>query len=111
MPNQSDSRPAAERLAEFIRDGKAIAFEQNATDKQYPYIRLAVWGAVPTNELFIKISNGVVEFVASKPSLLEYPFMADRRFGMDVRDHEVAFALADQTWELHKHELIIPEKK
>ena len=111
MPDHSDSRPAAVRLAEYIRDGKALAFEQNATDKQYPYIKLSIWGATPTNELFIKISNGLVEFVASTPSRLEFPSMADRRFGMDVRDHKVAFDFADKIWELHKHELIIPAKK
>lgn len=108
---KDDHRPAADRLADLMRDRKVILFEGNAEDKEYPYIKLSIWGAIPTNELFIKLSNGVREFVASTPSLLEYPMMCDRRFGIDVLDHKVAFTLAEQTWELHKHELIIPGKK
>jgi hypothetical protein len=111
MNANDDLRPAAERLTGLIRDQQVILFEGNSEDKEYPYIKLSIWGAIPTNELFIKLSNGAREFVAATPSLLEYPFMADRRFGIDVLDHKVAIQLAEQTWELHKHELIIPAKK
>lgn len=96
MEQTNDPRPAAQRLADLIRDRQAILFEENAQDKEYPYIKLSIWGAIPTNELFVKLSNGVVEFVASGPSPLDHPLMADRRFGIDVSDHRAAIELAEQ---------------
>jgi len=84
-----------------------ILFEGNGQDKEYPYIKLSIWGSIPTNELFVKLSNGVVEFVASVPSPLIYPVMADRRFGIDVSDHRAAIELAEKLWDLKKDKLII----
>lgn len=111
MSANDDLRLAAERLACLIGDRQVILFVENSEHREHPYIKLSVWGAIPTNELFIKLTNGVREIVTCAPSLLEYPPMADRLFGMDILDQELAAQLAEKTWELHKHELIIPPQK
>ncbi len=87
-----------------------ILFEGEATDKEYPYIKLAVWGAIPTNELFIKLSNGVVEFVEATPSPLIFPPMGDRVFGMDVLDAEAAYGLAESAFTKYKDQLVLKGK-
>ena len=83
-----------------------IAFVTDADDKEYSYIKLSIWGAIPTNELFIKLSNGVVEFVEVADSTLISPGMGDRLFGMDVDDERVAYACAEAAWEKYKDQLI-----
>lgn len=40
------------------------------------------------------------------PSLLIYPAMADRIFGLGNLYHEAPFSLAEELWEKHKEELI-----
>lgn len=107
MNRENDLRPAKERLADFIKCRQAIQFVADADDKEYPYIKLSVWGAIPTNELFIKLSNGVVEFVGVTPSPLIFPGMGDRRFGMDVNDERAAYACAEAVWDKHKGQLIL----
>lgn len=106
MNENMDPRPAAERLAKLIKDQQVILFEHDAEDKEYPYIKLSIWGSIPTNELFIKLSNGEVEFVESTDSPLFFPTMGDRRFGMDVSDAEVAYRLAETVWEKRKGALV-----
>lgn len=67
-----------------------------------------MWGAIPTNELFVSLTNGEITFVECVPSPLEVPVMGDRIFGMDAADAHTAGALADAMWEKHKHQLIQP---
>lgn len=106
LKQMSDLRPAAERLADYIKGQQVIHFVSHADDKEYPYIKLSILGAILTNELFVKLTNGRVEFVAFVPSPLIYPVMSDRRFGIDVSDHSAAIKLAEELWELHKHQLL-----
>ena len=68
-------------------------------------MKCSIYGVPKTNELFVRIANGKISFVAVAPSPLEFPVMADRIFGMDVADHAVAFGLADKLWEQHRAEL------
>lgn len=96
----------AERLQQFLHAKQLIVFADEIPDKEYPYIRCSMWGAIPTNELFVRLSNGDVSFVECTPSPLEVPVMGDRIWGMDVSDAHVAGALADAMWERHKHQLI-----
>jgi hypothetical protein len=105
FPNAST---AAVRLAAFMAGNLLVTFEEGFPDKEYPYIVCSMWGAIPTNELFVRISNGSQSFVDCTPSPLELPSMADRTAGMDVADAKAASALADRIWERHRHELIRP---
>jgi hypothetical protein len=97
---------AAERLLAYTTAKQLIAFEPGLPDKEYPYIICSMWGAIPTNELFVQLTNGKVSFVDCVLSPLDVPPMGDRVFGMDVEDANAAGALADQIWERHKHQLI-----
>jgi hypothetical protein len=103
-----DGASPAQRLQAFLAAKQLIVFEDDIRDKEYPYIRCSMWGAIPTNELFVRLTNGEVTFVDCVPSPLEVPVMADRMFGMDVFDAQAAGALADAMWERHKHQLIHP---
>jgi hypothetical protein len=102
---------AAERLAAYIAADQVIEFEPGFPDKEFPYVICSMWGIVPTNELFVRLTNGEVSFIDCVHSTLDVPAMGDRRFGMDVEDANAAGALADQIWARHKHQLIRKEKK
>ncbi len=101
-----DGGDHAARLQAFIAANQVLVFEPGFPDKEFPYIVCSMWGAIPTNELFVRLTNGEVSFVDCVASPLEVPAMIDRRFGMDVEDARAASALADQLWERHKHQLI-----
>ncbi|MEN9404267.1 MAG: hypothetical protein RL091_2970 [Verrucomicrobiota bacterium] len=99
---------AAERLEAYIAADQVVAFEPGFPDKEFPYVLCSMWGVVPTNELFVRLTNGEVSFIDCVRSPLDVPAMGDRRFGMDVEDANAAGALADQIWKRHKHQLIRP---
>jgi hypothetical protein len=99
------TRTAAERLDGYIAANQVIVFEPGFPDKEFPYVICSMWGVIPTNELFVRLTNGELSFTDCIPSPLEVPAMGDRRFGMDVDDANAAGALADQIWERHKHQL------
>ena len=102
---------ASDRLAKLIAENQVIVFEAGFPDEEFPYVICSMWGAMPSNEIFVRLTNGVVSFVESVPSPLIFPTMADRVFGMDVVDSQVAVELADRMWAAHKRQLIIPGKK
>ena len=104
--NDGRGQIAAERLETHIAANEVITFEAGLPDKEFPYVVCSMWGVIPTNELFVRLTNGEVSFVDFVPSPLQVPPMVDRRFGMDVDDANAAGALADYIWERHKHELI-----
>jgi hypothetical protein len=97
--------PAA-RLTVLLKTNKHIPFHVDLPDKEYPYVTLSIYGAVETNELFVKLTNGTSTFVEVVDSPLLAPGMADRIFGMDVSDSDAAFALANEMWEKHRDELV-----
>jgi len=97
---------AATRLAALLETTKFIPFEIDIADKEYAYIKLSIYGAIETNELFVKLTNGKAVFVDVVESPLDYPRMGDRIFGMDASDAQVSFALATRLWEANKNTLI-----
>jgi hypothetical protein len=105
-PPSDEPEPAAERLDRFVRANACIVYHQNLPDPEFAAVKCSIYGVPKTNELFVRISNGKVSFVAVALSPLEFPVMADRIFGLDVADHAVAFGLADQLWEQHQAELL-----
>ncbi len=104
IPPSQDT--AAARLTALLATTKYIPFEIDIPDKEYAYIKLSIYGAIETNELFVKLTNGNVVFVEVVESPLDYPRMGDRIFGMDASDAQVAFALATRLWEANKDTLI-----
>jgi len=105
-PNPPPPDDPAARLDQLLQTGKLIPFHLDLPDKEYPQIKLSIYGAAATNELFVKLTNGTVTFVEAVDSPLLSPGMADRIFGMDVADSEVAFARAEKMWEQHRAELV-----
>lgn len=101
--------PAAVRLEAYITANQVLTFEPGFPDKEFPYIICSMWGVIPTNELFVRLSNGNVSFIDCVRSPLDVPTMADRVFGMDLEDANAAGALADRIWARHKHQLIRKE--
>lgn len=100
------SGTAAERLCSQIAANEVIIFEAALADKEYPYITCSIWGVIPTNELFVRLTNGDVSFVASIYSPVEVPLMASRVSGINAADADAAAALADRIWARHRDELI-----
>ena len=89
-----------------MRSNRIVRFFQDLPDKEYPFVTCSVYGAPKTNELFVKLSNGELSFVASAPSRLEFPPMEDRIFGLDALDQQDASALAEALWYKHRDALI-----
>ena|SRR5258708_1191518 len=101
----SPNDPAA-RLAALLTTNKFIPFHVDVPDKEFSYIRLSIYGATETNELFVKLTNGKTTFVDVVDSPLISPAMGDRIFGMDSSDTDVAFALVNQMWDDHQGALV-----
>ena len=99
--------PAAERLTKLSAENQLIPFRVDVPDREYPYVIWSIWGAIPTNELFVRVSNGKVSFVDSAKAGLIYPSMRDRIFGMDLADEQAADELANRMWETHKSDLVL----
>jgi hypothetical protein len=109
MENQSDkslNEPPAQRLRRVIQSNGGIVYHHELPDPEYPFVKCSIYGSPKTNELFVRLTNGPVEFVGVAPSPVTFPVMADRIFGLDALDHAVAFELADRLWEKHRAELI-----
>lgn len=101
----SDDSPE-ERLQRLLQANGCIVYHNDLPDPEYPFVKCSIYGAPKTNELFVRLANGSVEFVAVAPSPVAFPVMADRIFGLDLQDHAVAFELADRLWEAHRSELV-----
>lgn len=101
---------AAERLTKLSAANQLIPFRVDVPDREYPYVVWSIWGAIPTNELFIRVSNGRRTFVESVKSGLVYPPMSDRIFGMDVSDERTADELGMRMWENYKSDLILRDQ-
>ena len=110
MTSDSDSELKTDdpktRLGQLLQANACIVYHEKIPDREFPQVTCSVYGAPKTNELFVRIDNGKVSYVGVVDSPLAYPAMADRIFGLDVLDHEVAFGLAEQLWEKHKTELV-----
>lgn len=109
LPNGMDSTSSPEtpeaRLEKLLRARACIVYHKDLPDPEYPHVRCSIFGAPKTNELFVKLTNGAVSFVAVTKSPVTFPAMADRLFGLDAADHAVAFGLADKLWDTHRSAL------
>jgi hypothetical protein len=100
--DQSDvGEPTATRLSRLLQAKACIVYHEDLPDREFPAVLCSIYGAPKTNELFVKLTNGAITFVEAVESGVLFPPMADRIFGMDVLDHEIAFGLAERMWENH----------
>ena len=98
--------PPAEQLEALLKTKDYIPYHVDIPDREYPYVKLSIYGATKTNELFVQLTNGKASFVEVVSSPLLSPGMADRIFGMDVSDNDIAFEKAESMWQEHRGELI-----
>ena len=96
----------AQQIAEAIKAGKAIIFGADIPDNEYIEIRWSQYGLVDTNEIAVVVTCGSKTFAAVDSSRLDVPVMADRIWGMDVFDVELAADLGDKLWESYSTELL-----
>lgn len=94
-----------DRLNEFLETGDAVEFFLTS-DKEYGGLRWGVYGAPPTNEVFVLAdANGRI-FVSAAPSILLFPPMSDRKFGIDIADQFVAEKLSAEIWSANREEIL-----
>jgi hypothetical protein len=101
-------RDDAARLASLLKTKDYIPFHVDLPDKEHPQVKCSIYGATKSNELFVRLSNGIITFAEATPSPLLGPSMVDRIFGMDVADADAAFSLAERMWQKHRIELLAP---
>lgn len=95
------NRLNCERLEQLLASKKLIPFHVDLPDKEYDFIKLSIYGAFETNELFVRVTNGKFTFVRVIDSPVLHPEMRDRIWGMDAEDSSVAFAEAESVWNEH----------
>lgn len=89
-----------QRLHAIVESGNVIEFF-SAPDNEYPGICWTVFGSIDTNEVIVRASVADRSFYHSSPSPLVFPTMADRRFGIDVADQQLASHLSTELWQQH----------
>jgi hypothetical protein len=106
-PHQTDRLLSSEsRLDAYLKAKAVVVFAEAIVDREYPYVTCSMWGVIPTNELFVRLSNGSASFVDCVPSPLEVPLMSQRVQGMFEEDAHAAGELADRLWSRHNSVLI-----
>jgi len=104
------SIPTRKNVATMVRAAvqskQAITFGPPAEDKEHPEITWQCYGLIPSNEIAVIARCGDVEIGACRKSPLLVPVMADRIFGMDVADEEVAMRLSEEIWSSHAEQLL-----
>lgn len=86
------------KVREALESNKAISFGPPIADKEHPEIMWQCYGLVTSNEVAVIARCGELEIGACRESGLLYPHMADRIFGMDVADQDLALQLSEAIW-------------
>jgi hypothetical protein len=85
-------------LEDIVHSNRVIRFYADCPDKEFPGITWSCYGAIDTGEVIVRGKKGLLEYYHSAPSPVIWPPMADRRFGIDARDDELAHQLGDELW-------------
>jgi len=93
-------------IIDLVKAGKVMPYGVDVPDNEYIEIRWSQYGLIDTNEIAILVSNGNKAFAAKAQSGLIVPPMAERVWGMDVLDQEIAFELGEKLRERFSHELM-----
>ncbi len=103
---KNTGKHVAEEIKRLVKANKVIVFGTDLPENQYSEIRWSQYGIIETNEIAVMVKCGSKAFAAKAKSKLAMPQMAERVWGMDVLDEELAFKLADNLWESSSGELI-----
>lgn len=96
--SQDGSQAVIAKLDDALARGRAIQFCDESPDNQFPEIAWQIFGLMGSNEVVVVARCGELRLAASRESGLLYPPMADRIFGIDVADQELAMQLSDELW-------------
>jgi hypothetical protein len=94
------------RVKEAMQKGHAISFCHESPDHAYPEIKWQIFGLIDTNEVAVTARCGDIRVGIAQESWLSYPLMADRIFGIDVADDQLARKLAAELWKAHSVQLV-----
>ena len=94
------------RASAALESRSAIDYGSSFADKQYPEIVWSMCGLPSTNEIAVIATVGDLRFGMAHRSVLEWPAMIDRIFGIDVDDQRLALWLSEQLWASHSEQLI-----
>lgn len=100
------SEEVVTRIAHAIEQKRAIPFCDPTPDNQYPQVKWRIFGLIETNEIAVLAECGDLKLAACEESGLLFPPMADRIFGIDVMDQELALQLSDRLWSEYSEQLI-----
>lgn len=85
------------KVRQALESKEAITFDPNE-DKEYPEIIWHCYGLTASNEVAVIARCGNLEIGACRESSLLFPVMADRIWGMDVDDVDLALLLSEEIW-------------
>ncbi len=104
--NQDESQAVIAKIDDAVARGRAIKFCEQTPDNQFPEISWQIFGLIETNEVAVVARCGELRLAVSRESGLLYPAMADRMFGIDVADQELAMQLSDELWARESEKLM-----
>jgi len=106
IKTQDGGSDDAKRLRQLIKAGRVIPYLVDNADREHPSVRWCVYGAPDSGELFVSATSGSTVVVRAVKSELVYPPMADRIFGIDVRDLRTAGDVSAAIWRDCRAELL-----
>jgi len=87
------------RVDEALASSRAIAYCDESPDNEHPEITWQIFGLMDTNEIAVVARCGELRVGICRESGLVYPGMADRIFGIDVSDQQLAMQLCSELWD------------
>jgi hypothetical protein len=93
-------------IIDLVEAGRVVPYGVDVPDNEYDEICWSQYGLIDTNEIAVLVRNGNKVFGAKAQSGLIVPPMADRVWGMDVLDQEIAFELGEKLWARFSEELV-----
>jgi hypothetical protein len=94
------------RIVNALQRGRAIKFCEESPDNELPEIRWQIFGLIDTDEIAVTATCGEFKVGISEQSWLLYPPMADRIFGIDQGDLQLAHKLTHDLWTTYSMQLI-----
>lgn len=100
-----DSADVIRRVVRALEANKAVEYDAGCPDKEYPELVWHTYGIFDSNEIAVIARCGDLRIGMASLSILLHPPMADRVYGIDISDSQLAFQIADQIWSRHGVEL------
>ena len=93
--DEFETLKAAQQLIPYMEDVK---------DKEDPQVCWSVYGNPQTNEILVRLAGEKATLIGAKPTEVLFPAMADRVFGIDMADEQLAEAMSLDMYAKYKQE-------